>query len=231
MPIARAPKYVTLQIHKVRCMKTTREIDKDEIFIVAIKTVGKVEQNRGKKIVRGRSLKGKKINAGKFKKGTVARFSKPKTIARFGYGGSKKEWPRSYFATLLLIEKDEGKLGLIVSKAIKRLDKKTVTAISSTVGDAAQAAAAAGAAGVGGAIGSVIPLVGTAVGAAVGTAIGLGIKEIGRARADDVFPPRKTSQKLARPARKTGLIPNSRKEIIFKGFGGRYKVTYSWCIS
>jgi hypothetical protein len=50
---------VNLRIHKVTCVKTTKEIDKDEIVVTAIKTVGKVENKHGKKRVAGKSYKGK----------------------------------------------------------------------------------------------------------------------------------------------------------------------------
>jgi hypothetical protein len=72
--------------------------------------------------------------------------------------------------------------------------------------------------------------VGTAIGAAAGTAVALATSIIKKSRADDVFDPKRVQSRLERFPNQGGEIPGSKKTVVFKGFNGVYKVTYSWAV-
>lgn len=219
-------KYVTLRIHKIECVKTTKELDRDEIVLAAVKAEGKIVEQQRKQKLAGKAEKGKIVNAGKFKKGGTRNYRSPEVIARFKAGGSRREWPRYYVAALLMIEKDEGAIGTIVNSAVKSVEKEVTAALSTAASGAVLMAAGAGAAA-----GSVVPLVGTAIGAAAATATTLAFGAIKRARADDVFNPKHVQLRLPKFPGRAGMIDGSKKTVIYKGFKGRYKVTYSWAVS
>jgi len=180
-----------------------------------------------------KARRGELLNLGKFKKNEVRLFKNPKTIARFPYGGSNHIWPRSYPATLLLVEKDEGQVGRLVGQLVNKIDEEVTASISALAGTVATSAATAilTAAGAGAAAGSVVPLVGSAVVGAVAAGIGATIAGINKARADDCFPPERAVLELDRAPQESGLIPGAKDTKMFSAFGGIYKVTYSWHIS
>lgn len=202
-----------LRIHKVKCLKTTKEIlKKDEIVIGAVKVVGQISEKRGKKIVTPKGKSGKSIRAGKFRKGTVQAFSPPRVIASFSYGGKTGGWPRKYPATLVLVEMDKGKLGSVINSAVKAIEKNAVK-LATTLAAGAVAGAAGG-----------------PIGAAAGAAAAMGLSAIKKAKGHDVIGSKKSSVNLGKAPRKVGMIPNSKKELLFQGQGAKYKVTYSWAV-
>ncbi len=221
-----APRFsmVNLRVHEIRCVKTTKEIDRDEIILSAIKTEGKVVGSGNRKKLAAKAEKGKLLDAGKFKKGDVRRYRRPRVLASFKAGSSRSGWPRYYYATLLMIEKDEGAIGTVVNAAVKAVEKEAkaaVTTASSAVATAAMAGLAAG---------SSVPLVGTAIGAAAGAAVGMAASAIKKSRQDDVFPPKAIHLRLPKFPRKAGLVASSKKTVVLKGFKGTYRVTYSWAV-
>jgi len=226
-------RYANLRIHQVKCVKTTKEIDKDEIVLCGIETSGEVVMKRNKKSLKGKAREGKRISVGKFKKRTVKNYKNPKVVARLNLGSRKADWPRNYIASILMIEKDEGQIGKIVNSVVKAIDKQVTKAVVKIASGAATAAAgsALSAIGAGAAAGSVVPLVGTAVGAAAAAAVAAGFSVIKKARADDVFPPKRLKLKLNKHPSRKGQVSGSKKKVTFRGFGGVYTVLYSWSIS
>lgn len=227
---ARAFTSVKLRLHQIECVKTTKEVDRDEIVLAAVMAEGELQNS--KKLV-AKAKKGAVIDAGKFKKGEKNRFGQPRTLAEFRIGKKEIEWPRHYAATLILIEKDEGAIGSIVNSAVRSIQVELTAALSTSAAAAGASAAGAlmAAAGAGAAAGSVVPLVGTAVGAAVATATTLALNGIKKARADDVFEPKSEILKLNSAPAQAGEINGSKKQIAFKGFNGIYRVTVSWAVS
>lgn len=222
-------KKLHLRVHAIECVKTTKEIDRDEIFLAAIKVEGDLQDAGGKRKLAAKAEQGVLLDAGQFKKGDTRRFNPPRNLASFSAGSRDDDWPRYYYATLLMIEKDEGNLGAVINQAVKSVDK----AVSEEVAKAAAKAAtsylsymASGAA-----VGTAIPLVGQAVGAAAGLAVKSVATEIKKSRKDDVFRPEEVHLELERAPRVAGQITDSRGKATFKDFNGHYIVTYSWSIS
>jgi hypothetical protein len=218
---------VTLRIHEVTCQKTTKEIDRDEIVLTAIKTHMKVETT-GNGRVAGISEEDKRLEVGEFQKGASKTYGPPQPIAQFSLGGEKPAWPRYYVATLLLIEKDEGAIGTIVNATIDAIDEQVKEAVAKVAASAAGAVLTAAAAGA--AAGSAIPLVGTAVGAAAAAAVGVALEAIKKSRADDCFPPQQVRLVLDSAPRIKGEVAESRGIARFNAFNGVYKVVYSWSV-
>jgi hypothetical protein len=220
---------VNLRIHEIECVKTTKEVDRDEITIAAIKVEGRLEKSAGKEKLAARAEQGEVLGAGKFKKGDSRRYNPPRTVATFPSGGKDADWPRYYYATLVMIEQDEGAVGTVVNQVVKSVEKEVAEVVSKAVSTVATAALAGLAAGA--AAGSAVPLVGTAVGAAVGTSIGLVASEIKKARKDDVFQPENVHLRLERFSDDGGEIEGSKRKAVFRDFQGHYVVTYSWALA
>jgi len=221
--------FVNLRLHEVECVKTTKEVDRDEIVLATIKIEGEVTSANGKKQLKGKANQGEQVAAGQFQKDDKKHFKSPKVLARFPSGGSHEEWPRYYVAMLMMIEKDEGAIGTVVNSAIKSVEKELTAAISTAVATGATSLLT-GAAG-GAALGSAVPLVGTAIGAAVGTAVGLALGEIKKSRADDILESEHLQLRLEGFPNQAGEIPGSKQTRVFKGAKGVYKVTLSWAVS
>ena len=79
------PQYesINLRINEIRCVTTTREIDRDEIVVAAIKAEGSVEVRGGKRKLAGKAKAGENHSLGKFKKGDRQKYPKTKVLARF----------------------------------------------------------------------------------------------------------------------------------------------------
>ncbi len=224
---AKTFQFVDLRLHEVRCIKTTKEINADEVSVIAVKA-GAVANRAGRKNkLVAKASKGEQVSAGKFKKGDKRKF-KARLLARFESGEGACDWPRNYLAVLTVVEEDEGKIGKVVNSVVELVGKQLTTATAG-VASAASTAALAGVAS-GAALGTVVPFVGTAVGATVGAAVGLALGEIKKSHADDVFDPKKAALELDGFPDESGEIDGSRKTVSFKGFKGEYKVTYSWAV-
>ncbi|HKX46684.1 MAG TPA: hypothetical protein VJP77_08265, partial [Planctomycetota bacterium] len=130
---------VHLELHEVVCRKTTKEVDRDEIVLTALSVVGEVREQRGRKELAARARKGEWLDAGKFGKGDSRSFPKGRRVASFPYGGAKVPFPRHYFATLLLVEKDEGHLGEVLNAAAGALEERAVAATQQLAGNVAAA--------------------------------------------------------------------------------------------
>jgi hypothetical protein len=219
---------VQLRIHKLSCETTTKEVDQDEIVLAAIQAEGEVVERSHKKELRARARKGDILALGKFKKGEDRSYSDPKVVAEFALGARDLDWPRSFVAMLLLVEKDEGEIGAVVNAAVKAVEDDVTAALSKAAVGAASGVAAGLLAG--SAAGSVVPIVGTAIGAAVGAAAAGALSAIKNSRRDDVFPPEVVDLSLKSGPRTAGEIDGSRGVARFKAFKGSYKLVYSWSV-
>lgn len=218
---------VNLRIHEIDCVKTTKEIDRDEIKLAAIKVEGELKNSGGKRKLAAKAEKGIVLDAGKFKKGDTRRYNPPRTVVTYAAGDQDLDWPRCYYATLLMIEEDEGTIGAIVNSAVKAVEDQVAKEVSKAAATVATSVLA------GSALGSAIPIpgVGTAIGAAAGAAVGAASKAIKKSRQDDVFDPKSIHMELDRFPSAGGEIQGSKKKVSFKDFQGHYVVTYSWSVS
>lgn len=236
-PRATPPKHLTftkveLRIWEINCIKTTKELDKDEIILSAVQTEGRLSGEKGKFRVQGRARAGKTLAAQKFRKGDRAAFKPPELIAQFPLGEEGDKWPRSFFAVLVMIEKDEGAIGVCLNRVISVVDKELVKTITEKAAEEASTAIASTLAtvGVGAAIGGlVVPLVGPLIGSAAGKAVSAALDEIKKAKADDVFPRQDIGHQMHKYPTKAGEI--IRKTANFKAFKGHYRVVYSWVVA
>jgi hypothetical protein len=225
---------VHLRIHEIECIKTTKEIDQDEITLAAIKVEGELQNSGGKKKLAAKAEKGEVLDTGKFKKGDTRKYNPPRTVLSFAAGdkGDKDvDWPRYYYATLLMIEEDEDTIGTIVNEAVKSVEKGVAEAVARAATTAATTVLSGLAAGAAAGSAVPIPLIGSAVGAVAGMAVTSLAAEIKKARKDDVFDPKEVHLELSRFPSKAGEIPESKGKKVFKDFQGHYVVTYSWTIS
>jgi len=217
---------VELRIHSIHCVKSTKEVDRDEITLAAIQVQGAVEQLGNKRELTAKAESGSPLNAGKFKVGDARNYGEPRIVARFSPGDRNDSWPRHYSAILLMIERDEGAIGEVVSAAVRSVDKEAKAAVAKAVAGTVTTAIAAGAAA-----GSALPLVGTAIGTAAGALAGLAMAEIRKAHHDDVFEPEPIHFSLPSFPTSAGEIAGSRKTVGFRGFKGVYQVSYSWAMA
>lgn len=215
-----------LRIHKTKCIDETdgflgSEAGDDEIRLSGylIDPTGDME-------------KANFLNLGdSFDDGDVVSYSPPKI---FGTHTIKKEtikidgktveigWPRSYYATLILAEQDNGGFPEFLNDVLNMVKgwvkSKVVTAIATAIGT-----------GVGGSIGG--PL-GAAIGAVVGALLGWLIDSlIDLFKAiweDDVFSAVTVAQSLAVPMPTWGKANSPQGYVWWKGHGGHYKVWYDW---
>lgn len=224
-------KKIELRIREIICVKTTKELDKDEIILSSVETQGKLSGKQDKFKVKAKARAGKTIDAGKFRKGDKESYLPPKLIAQFPLGERGDKWPRNYFAVLVMVEKDEGAIGTCLERVINAVDDELVEAVTEKVAEEAGRAitATATAIGIGAAAGVIVPLVGPLIGAAAGKAVSKALEEIKKAKADDVFPRHRILYSLEEYPIEEGEI--HRATANFKGFKGHYRVVYSWVIA
>ena len=77
---------VQLRIHEIECFKTTKEIDRDEMKLAAIKVEGKLETSGGKRKLAAKAERGDILDAGQFKKGETRKYQQPRTVLSFAAG-------------------------------------------------------------------------------------------------------------------------------------------------
>lgn len=142
------------------------------------------------------------------------------------------DWPRTYTATLLLVEGDNAS----AREDFDKLHEEVGATVKTAVVTAAVGASAAAGAAIGAAVGSVIPGLGTVVGAAVGTlgalsaaaydAIVDGIRD---GLANEVFTPRALTLTVADPARLAQQAETGRERTErFDEHGAVYDLVYDW---
>lgn len=219
---------VILRVHEIRCIDTTKEIDKDEMVLAAVKVEGTLGGSQGRRRLSARAQRGEQLSVGKFTKGHKQTYPKSRPLATYDAGGKIGSDPRFYLGALVLIEEDEGNIGAVINSTVNAVEQQVTSAISTAAGTAAGAALAGVASGA--AVGSTVPIVGTAIGAVVGAAVGVALGEIKAAHADDVFPLKRVELELPRFPDEPGEIAGSRQTISFKGFKGHYDVTISWAV-
>ena len=125
------------------------------------------------------------------------------------------DWPKSYFVTFVLSEKDLGGFGEFLTNLVDEVSDEVKSGIITAVG---------------GFIGLSGGLIGAAIGAAVGFVVGEIIEELKSWWKDDVFDP--VTGSVTIPSLNHLWQPDSpvssRRTITFRGHDGQYQLTYSW---
>lgn len=141
-------------------------------------------------------------------------YSPPKRLCSFNLNEGTT-FPKSYFVTLALAEKDMGGFGDFLTQLYDKIKGRVIEAIAAAIGAA---------------IGSTIPGLGTIVGAVVGWVLGKLVAWIIGLFSDDVFPPVTLSINIpSLNARWPGGKTDSPEKIAtWTGHGGKYQLTYDW---
>lgn len=194
------------RIHKVRCVdETNPEFWGDDEIALGGTTVDETGDT-------------KKVNQftvrDDFDDGEQKVYSPPKQFTWFSLMEGT-EWPKSYFVTLVLAEKDMGGLADYLNKLVDAVKKEVISSLTTAIG-----------AGIGASGG----IVGAVIGAAVGWIVGKAIEWLKEWWSDDIFPPRTLSVSIpSLTHRWAGGVTDSPQGVArFIGHGGTYDVTYDW---
>jgi hypothetical protein len=196
-----------LRVHKVRCVDETGsgigEWGKDEIalggsIIDATGTTTKIPQ----------------FNVASFDDGDVKTYSPPKRFGKFDLTKGE-EWPKSYFATVVLAEKDMGGLADYVDKLVKLLRQHLAKVLGAAVGVAVAAYTS--------------PEIGALVGLAVVYVVNKLLDWLRVWYSDDIFKPVTLRTTLTSMAdRWAGATDSPNYKTTFSGHNGKYELTYDW---
>lgn len=137
----------------------------------------------------------------------------------FGMREGGNNWPKSYFLTFVLAEKDMGGLASFLQKLWEKVKGYVLEAIGAAIGAA---------------VGSSLGPLGTIIGAAVGYIVGKVVDWFINAWSDDIFPPKTISCTVpsygARWSRngRWGYTTSNHRRAHFYGHGGHYYIEYYW---
>ena len=214
-----------LRIHKTLC------IDETDGFLGS--EAGDDEIRLGGYLIdpTGNMFKANLLNLGdSFDDGESQTYSPPKIFGTHDLGkmfvkidGKTVEigWPRTYYATLILSEADNGGFPEFLDDVLAKLKDWVKGEVIAAIGAA-----------IGTGIGSIGGPLGAAVGAAVGALLGWFLDEmIGFFKAiweDDVFTAVTVSQQLPLSMPAWGKPHSPKGYVWWKGHGGHYKVWYDW---
>jgi len=200
-----------LRIHKVRCVDETSglagsEAGDDEIYLGG----STVDESGDTEKVEPFLVRDD------FDDGEEQTYAPPKQFAAFDLTEGT-EFPKSYFATLVLAEVDNGGLPEILDKLLTWVKEKVTTALTALLG---------------GLIGASGGPIGAAIGAVIGAAVNEIVKFIKEIWEDDPFKPATVRTDIpSLDAMWEGDTTDSPEGVItYTGHGGEYQVTYDWRI-
>jgi len=152
------------------------------------------------------------------KDGDAKVFTPPRQLTFFNVLEGK-QFPKSYFVTLVLAERDMGGLADFLNQLTDKIHDRVIAELTKLLGGAVGTAA-------GGPIGA-------AIGIAVSIAVTKAFDLLKEAWSDDIFKPRTVSARLDSPTdRFDGGKPSSGPQVAtFKGHGGEYQVIYDWLVT
>jgi hypothetical protein len=215
-----------LRIHKTKCIDETDGFLGSEAGDDEIRLSGYLIDPTGE------MKKANFLNLGdSFDDGEVVSYAPPKI---FDVHNIEKEtikingkmveigWPRSYYATLILAEQDNGGFPEFLNNVLNAIKgwvkSEVVTAVAAAIGTGAGGT-------IGGPLGAAI---GAIVGALIGWLIGSLIDFFKAIWEDDVFSAVTVAQTLAVPMPTWGKANSPQGYVWWKGHGGHYKVWYDW---
>lgn len=201
-----------LRIHKVRCVDETGkdfnpfgdEPGSDEISLGGT-TVD--ESGDTEKVV--------EFKVGDFDDGDVKNFSPPRRFTSFDLREGT-DFPKSYFVTFVLAEKDFGDgLGDFLNRLLEQVKQKVIAALAAVVG---------------GTIGASGGPIGAAIGTVVGFVVGKVFEFFKSVFADDIFPPKTVSVAIPSLAHRFAGGQTDSLDVTtrFVGHDGTYDITYDW---
>jgi hypothetical protein len=196
-----------LRIHKVRCVDETNPEwpGDDEIAMggTAVDETGDVHKIPQFTV------------RNDFDDGEQMLYAPPKRFTSFSLLEGGNKWPKSYFVTLVLAEKDMGGFADFLNKLLDAVKKRVIEALGAAIG------------GVIGSIGGPLMAV---IGAAIGWIVGKIFEWLKAWWSDDVFPPKTVSVNIpSLTARWAGGATDSPNGVLrFQAHGGTYDVTYDW---
>ncbi|HRC55067.1 MAG: hypothetical protein IPI49_14955 [Myxococcales bacterium] len=202
-------KRLGLRIHKVRCVdETNPEWGGDDEIALGGTTVDET----------GDVTKVAEFGVrNDFDDGEQKVYSPPKEFVWFNLSEGTA-WPKSYFVTLVLAEKDMGGLSDFLNKMLDKVKTEVITALSTAVGAA---------------IGTSGGPIGTIIGSVVGWIVGQVFAWLKAWWSDDVFAPQTVSISLpsANATFSGGAKDSLERTLTYQGFGGTYAVTFDWILS
>ncbi|MFO1434365.1 MAG: hypothetical protein U1F76_30505 [Candidatus Competibacteraceae bacterium] len=194
------------RIHKVRCIDETNPewFGDDEIALGGTTVDESGDTNKVSEFTVRND----------FDDGEQQVYSPPKQFTWFNLREGTK-WPKSYFVTLVLAEKDMGGLADYLNNLLDAVKGYVIEALTAALG------AAIGASG--GPVGAII-------GGVVGWVVAKAIEWLKEWWGDDIFEPRTVSVSIpSRAHRWPGGRTDSLERVVrFMGYGGTYDVTYDW---
>lgn len=202
-----------LVIHRVKCVEDTSEAKKDEISIGGVMT----------NFATAATTEVPPLDMGRFKKGTVKKFSNPVKFQSFNLREGS-QFPKSYLAVLAASEIDFGGFEDFLTKLLDGIADEINVIVGIIVSSISAGAAA----------GSIVPAVGTIAGLIAGAVFGILFAFLRKAFKDETFLPQTvtpvTIDSLTDrfPA---GALESEKEVLVFLGFAGHYEVTVSWRLS
>lgn len=203
-----AMKKLELRIRTVKCVDETGdwvEWGDDEIHLGGTTTDAT-----------GDTKKVSAFKVGDFNDGTVKNYAPPKSFCVFDITKGDK-WPKSYFVTFVLAEKDNGGLPNFINDLTNKVREKVTATLAALLG---------------GAIGSSGGPVGTAIGAVTAIVVNWVIDYLIGVWNDDVFPPQTVSIALPSSNVRFNGKPETPVQVAkFKGHDGYYRLMFTWGLS
>ncbi len=198
-----------LRIHRLKCVDETGgglfgETGKDEMALAAtiVDETGDTEKVAEREI-------------GAFNDGDVKTFAPPLRFATFNLREGT-EFPKSYFATLVLAEKDlGGGLSNFINQLLDKVKQEVISALAAAIG---------------GAIGASGGPIGALIGAAVGFVVGKVFELLKSLFADDIFTPKTVTVAISSLTHRfsNGATDSAEAVTRFVGHDGTYDLTYDW---
>jgi hypothetical protein len=200
---------LVLQIHEVKCLDETggrwrEKIGGDEVTLSGL-TIDAA----------GRAVRQQTFRIGKFEKDrSVKRYSPAHSFATFDLRQGP-DFPRQYQTMLVLAERDEGG-GLVdyVNAIVEGINTGSKPATSDK----------------GGVAHSLLTDPPLSMDAVAAKAVKLAVAKVGQWAKDDIFRPRatKVSMTTAQYRFAKGAVTSRPDTASFKGYGGLYRIVYSW---
>ncbi|MGI8628383.1 MAG: hypothetical protein ACR2J5_17730 [Geodermatophilaceae bacterium] len=227
---------VEMRLHWVNCKSDTDEISSDEISLAGVGTYG-----GGRAVKIPSFVVSNDMDAGETRffgtnwiKGDFT--PDPRTFVVFrdvddtitmpNPKNLKLGWPRTYTATLLLVELDNGGFPEFVQKIFDKVKGEIADAVGAALGAAVGAAA-----------GSVIPGIGEAVGALIGALVGWILGELWATFLgwweDDEFPPITAATRRLSPLHtfeSSNAPVTDRRVASWKFDTSHYELSYDWAL-
>jgi hypothetical protein len=144
-------------------------------------------------------------------------YAPPRRFTMFSLLEGGSAWPKCYFVTLVLAEKDMGGLADFLNRLLDAVKAQVIAALGAAIGAV---------------IGSTTGPIGAAIGAIIGWIVGKVFEWLKAWWSDDVFPPKTLTISIpSLAARWAGGKTDSPEGVVrFAAHGGIYDLTYDWRI-